>query len=254
MRYNLSKKQISEYDKNGFVICKNFFNKEDIKKIVEWTEEIENFKEVKGKWMKYFDPSLKNKKKYITTRIENFIDYHKKFKNFILDKKILLQLKKIVKSDVVLFKDKINFKNPGAKGFKAHQDATIWKGMYGIKSFLTIVISIDHSNKKNGRLEFAKNKDKIGLIGEGWSEMPKRFENKMNWTPLNTKPGDLIIFNDYTPHRSSNNLSNSKRRMLFLTFNKKKDGNHRVKHFKDKRKNFPPNFERKNSKKYVFHI
>ena len=102
--------------------------------------------------MKYFDPSLKNKKKYITTRIENFIDYHKKLKNFILDKKILLQLKKIVKSDVVLFKDKINFKNPGAKGFKAHQDATIWKGMYGIKSFLTIVISIDYSNKKNGRL------------------------------------------------------------------------------------------------------
>ena len=117
-----------------------------------------------------------------------------------------------------------------------------------------MVISIDCSNKKNGRLEFAKNKDKIGLIGEGWKEMPKKFENKMNWTPLNTKPGDLIIFNDYTPHRSSNNLSNSKRRMLFLTFNKKKDGNHRIKHFKDKRKNFPPNFERKNSKKYVFHI
>ena len=126
--------------------------------------------------------------------------------------------------------------------------------MYGIKSFLTMVISIDYSNKKNGRLEIAKNKDKNGLIGHAWKEMSKRIENKMSWVPVNTSPGDLIIFNDYTPHRSSNNFSNSRRRMLFLTFNYKKDGNHRKKHFKDKRQNFPPNLERKTSKKYIFHI
>ena len=103
--------------------------------------------------------------------------------------------------------------------------------MYGIKSLLTVAISIDASNKNNGRLEVAKKKDKIGLIGDGWKEMPKKLENKMQWTPINTKPGDLIIFNDYTPHRSSNNLSNKRRRMLFLTFNSKKSGNHRKKHF-----------------------
>lgn len=66
MKYYLSKRQISEYDKNGFIICKNFFYKEDIKKLIEWMDEVENFKEVKGKWMKYFDPSLKNKKKIYT--------------------------------------------------------------------------------------------------------------------------------------------------------------------------------------------
>ena len=47
----------------------------------------------------------------------------------------------------------------------------------------------------------------------------------MSWTPINTKPGDLIVFNDYTPHRSFNNYSNKRRRMLFLTFNNKKNGN-----------------------------
>ncbi len=84
--------------------------------------------------------------------------------------------------------------------------------------------------------------------------MPKKFEKNMNWTSINTFPGDIILFNDYTPHRSSNNLSNKRRRMIFLTFNKKSDGNHRKKHFKDKRKNFPPNYERKIGKKYIFHI
>lgn len=254
MNYNFSKKQLSDYKEKGFLISKNFFKKKDIKNLVLWIDEVENFKETKGKWMKYYDPSLKNKKRFILTRIENFIDYHKKFKAFILKKKILNQLKKISGDDVVLFKDKINFKYPGAKGFKAHQDATIWEGMYGIKSFLTMVISIDHSNKKNGRLEIAENNDKNGLVSQAWKEMPKSIEGKMSWVPVNTSPGDLIIFNDYTPHRSSDNFSNSRRRMLFLTFNFKKDGDHRKKHFKDKRKNFPPNLERKMGKNYVFHI
>ena len=84
--------------------------------------------------------------------------------------------------------------------------------------------------------------------------MPKKIENKISWTPINTAPGDLIFFNDYTPHRSSNNLSNKRRRMLFLTFNNKNNGNHKTKHFKDKRKNFPPNFERETGKRYIFHI
>ena len=78
--------------------------------------------------------------------------------------------------------------------------------------------------------------------------MPEKIEKKISWTPINTKPGDMILFNDYTPHRSSNNFSNKRRRMLFLTYNKKKEGDFRKKHFKDKRKNFPPNFERKKNK------
>tara|TARA_B100001741_G_C16530959_1_gene589520 strand:- start:347 stop:1111 length:765 start_codon:yes stop_codon:yes gene_type:complete len=254
MKYIFSRKQLENYKKNGFLLSRNFFKKKDIENLIKWMDEIENYKEVKGKWMKYYDISLKNKKRFILTRIENFVDYHKKFKKFILGNKILKQLKKVYGSDVVLFKDKINFKYPGAKGFKAHQDATIWEGMYNIKSFLTLVISIDSSNKKNGRLEIAKNKDKHGLIGKGWKQMPKKFEKNMKWTPINTFPGDIILFNDYTPHRSSNNLSNKRRRMIFLTFNKKNDGNHRKKHFKDKRKNFPPNYERKIGKKYIFHI
>ena len=161
MKYQFSKNQIKDYKNNGYLVCKDFFKKKDIKNLIKWTDEVENFEETRGKWMKYYDPSLKNKRKFILTRIENFIEYHNKFKKFILSRKILKELKKIFGSEVVLFKDKINFKYPGSKGFKAHQDATIWKGMYGIKSFFTMVISIDHSNKKNGRLEIAKKKIKL---------------------------------------------------------------------------------------------
>jgi ectoine hydroxylase-related dioxygenase (phytanoyl-CoA dioxygenase family) len=254
MNYLLTNDQIKHYRKNGYLVSRNFFTKKDIKNLITWINEIENFKEVKGKWMKYYDRSIKNKNQNILTRIENFYDYHKKLKKFFSDKKILDQLKKINGSKLVLFKDKINFKYPGAKGFKAHQDATIWDGMYGIKTFISVVISIDHSSKKNGRLEISNYNSKQKLLSQSWKKMTKSMEKKIKWHPVDTKPGDLIIFNDYTPHKSADNLSNSRRRMLFLTYNKKSEGNHRRKHFKDKRNNFPPNFERKKGKQYVFHI
>ena len=66
--------------------------------------------------------------------------------------------------------------------------------------------------------------------------------------------GDAVIFTDYSPHRSSDNISNKKRRMLFLTFNAKKFGDFRKKYFIDKRKSYPPNAERQTGKVYVYHV
>ena len=203
--------------------------------------------------MNYYDLSLKNKKKFILTRIENFYDYHSIIKKILSDKSLKLQLKKLTGENVHLFKDKINFKLPGSKGFKPHQDATIWKNMYGIKSFLTMVISVDKSNIRNGCLEFSKYKKKR-LISKSWKEIPKKVEKKLTWETIKTNPGDVIFFHDYTPHRSADNLSSKKRRMIFLTFNKKRYGDFRKKHFHDKRKNYPPNIERDPNKDYTFHV
>ena len=166
MKHQLTEDQVRHYNKKGYLVSRNFFTKNDIKNLITWVKEIENFKEVKGKWMKYYDRSIKYKNKNILIRIENFYDYHKKINKFLSNKKILGQIKKIYGSEVVLFKDKINFKYPGAKGFKAHQDATIWKDMYGIKSFISLIISIDYSSKKNGRLEVAKNNHKQELLSQ----------------------------------------------------------------------------------------
>ena len=253
LNYYLDNSHIQKFQKDGYLVCKNIFNQKTIKQIILSIDQIEKFKDTKNKWMKYYDISLKNRKKKILNRIENVYDYHKVFKKIFSDKYIKKELKKITGNDLVLFKDKINFKNPGGTGFKAHQDATIWKDMYGIKSFLTIAIAIDKATIKNGCLEFSKyNKKK--LLSKPWKEIEKKIEKKMQWEKIEMKPGDLIIFHDYSPHRSSDNLSNKKRRMLFLTFNPKKYGDYRKKHFEDKRSNFPPNNERKPGKKYVYHV
>ena len=79
MKHQLTKDQVKHYNKKGYLVSKKFFTKNDIKNLTTWVKEIENFKEVKGKWMRYYDRSIKHKNKNILTRIENFYDYHKKF-------------------------------------------------------------------------------------------------------------------------------------------------------------------------------
>ena len=253
LNYKLSKEHIYKFNSEGYLLCKNLFDKEVFSNIKKYIIEIENFKIVKKKWMKYYDHSLKNSKKLVLTRVENFYDYHKKLKKILSNKVFKNEIKKLIDNDVVLFKDKINLKYPGSKGFKPHQDATIWKNMYGIKSFITLAISIDESTTENGCLRFAKLKNKR-LITKYWNEIPKKKEKEMKWKIIKQKPGDVVFFHDYSPHKSSDNLSNKKRRMVFLTYNEKRYGDFRKKHFQDKRKNFPPNNEREKDKEYIFKV
>lgn len=254
IEYKLNSKQLKFYKTKGYLVCNDIFSSQEIKNIIKWSREIENFSEIKGKWMKYYDLSIKDLSKNTLTRIENFFDYHKEFKSFFSTKKILNIVSMLLESEPVLFKDKLQLKFPGAKGFKPHQDATIWKDMYGIKSFITAAISIDSSDLENGCLEVAENKHTQGLISPSWKEIPENIEKQLNWKPIETSPGDMIFFNDYTPHRSADNLSNKSRRIIYLTYNKLSEGNHRQTHFKDKRKNYPPNIEREKGKEYKFHI
>jgi len=252
--YEINNNQLDFYRTKGYLVCRDIFSSEGIKNIIQWTHEIENLPETKGKWMKYYDPSLTNPSKKILTRIENFFDFHKNFKDFFNSKKILNLISKLHGSEIVLFKDKINLKPPGSKGYKAHQDATIWENMYGIKSFISMAVSLDFANLENGCIEVVENKHKEGLLSSSWKEIPKNVEVKLNWTTIQTSPGDVIFFGDYTPHRSADNFSDKSRRLIFLTYNNLSEGDHRQRHFKDKRKNYPPNIEREKWKEYKFHV
>ena len=249
----LNRNQIIKYKNKCFVHCKNIITKKIPKNLYESVRIVEDFPETKNKWMKYFDPRY-DKKELVLTRVENFIQYEKFLKKFFNSSKLKKNLEKLYGTKVIIFKDKYHPKLPGSKGFEAHQDATIWEGMYGMKNYITVCIMLEKSTNSNGALEFAKyNSKKKHLLSKSWSVISKSEQKKLNWKKVYAKKGDIIFFDDYVPHRSSNNTSKSEsRRSLFITYNHYKYGNKRVKYYKDKRKSYPPNFERKKGKKYTF--
>ena len=243
----ISKKQLNEFKKDGFLKLEAYYNKKEIEQIRSWTDEVKNFKETPGKWMKYFEKSLSKTKLHILNRVENIEPYHLGFKN-LFKSKILKCIEQLFESSAVLFKDKINFKMPGGSGFKAHQDVQAGWDRY-CKLHITAAVSVDSSNKENGCLELSQGKHLNGMIGKKWVPLE---EDTLDYISCPTNPGDVVFFDSYCPHKSKPNNTDTPRRALYITYNKLSDGDHRSKYYADKHLNYPQDCERDPNKKYEF--
>ena len=76
----------------------------------------------------------------------------------------------------------------------------------------------------------------------------------MAFEPCPTAPGDVVFFDSYAPHQSAPNLTDRRRRVLYVTYNRLADGDHRAQYYADKRLSFPPDIEREPDQEYVFRV
>ena len=226
-------------EKNGYLLLKDFFNTEQVNQINKFKSELEYLKEEKGKWMIYYE---EKKNKTLKSRIENFVNYNENIKNF-LNKYVIPLLNNICETEMVLFKDKINWKYPNGDGFKAHQDHPAWND-FEISRFYSVAIFCSTCTIENGCLQIAKEQNNV-ILNDGC--IPKNIEEELNWEYIETTPVDLLIFDSYLPHKSDKNISNNERSICYFTFNKLEEGDHYEKYVENKRKYFPPPNERTNN-------
>lgn len=245
----LSKKQLDslryEYRTNGYIVIKGFFLKEERLNLDKWAKEIVNWPAVVGKWLKYYE--LLQNNKTVLSRIENFVEYHPELKQLVTNNLLLSLLSDLFGEPVLFFKEKLNLKAPGAKGYTAHQDAPAF---FDIDyDAITLLVAIDQTTITNGCLYFVKK-------GEGFTQkmleqnthnhaLSKTVVNSLHWVPIECEPGDVMIFSSYTPHYSNDNVSNNERRALFLTFGKLEKTLCKTQVYYDKkRKSFPQDSEK----------
>lgn len=166
--------------------------------------------------------------------------------------------------EMVLFKEKLNLKPSGGKGFAPHLDTPSLRvpfGSNGPSYFLTVMVAIDNMTSKNGCLRVVKATDMMdssplniqtsnGSNGnnDGWSEhkhvpveQPKANGNpdadgragaissevdiqSLPFQDIICESGDIVVFNGWVPHHSSVNMSHFPRRAVFLTYNPMMEG------------------------------
>lgn len=247
----LSKKNIYNYDKNGYLFLKNFLSSSQKKKLKFEVDKVEKLPKLqKKKWMFYYE---ENKKKKLIARVENFLQYNYFLKNIFMGKKILKIISSLLLAKSEIYKEKINFKYPNGEGFKPHQDvAAGWKNKN--RKYVTMAVAIDRSNLRNGCIEVVPKKHKDGLLGKKFKEIPIKIVNSNKWIKIVQNTGDVIFFDGFVPHRSKKNLSKRKRRIIFVTYCTYVNGKIRQEYFKKKRKDFPPDIERNPNKKYKYKI
>ena len=247
---SLTEQQVKKYQKDGFLLLKNVFSEEEMEPI---NKSIEKFSRMKpgdwelGKEMAYYETNSENER--ILCRIEKYVDYHQEFKKIANSEKILDILEDLMGGPCILFKDKINFKRSGGGGFRPHQDVQArWDDF--IKYTMSVMISTDSSTPENGCLEVAAGHHKHGLIGKYDRPLEGDVLTGMKFEKVVTGIGDILFFDHFTPHQSKRNKSNKPRSNIYLTYNLLSDGQHRDEYLERKRRELPPDNERKEGMKF----
>jgi len=249
----LTQTEVESFDRLGWLSARGFFNPDDTRAISRMTDELIAAPEVPGRHMVYYEDSVTTPTSRILQRIENFCPFHDGFDRLVRGGRLEAAVRQLLQADVCLFKEKINFKLPGGGSFEPHQDQQAGWSVYA-PIFVTALVCIDEATVENGCLEMPDCVRLNGMIGEEWKPLTPGDMKDISLVPVPTKPGDVLFFDSYVPHASKPNFSESKRRILYLTYNRIADGDHRIQYFADKRANFPPDVERAPGTTYKFRV
>jgi hypothetical protein len=246
----LSKQQISDFKHNGFVITPGIFGAEEVAAIDTAMHDLVALPEEPGKHWVYWEESHLNPDGRIISRIENISPYVSCFAE--LSAVLEAPVGQLLGGGVALFKEKINFKYPGANGFKPHQDSQAGWWNYA-DYFVTVTVCVDEATEENGCLQMAAGHHKRGLIRE-WEPLTEEDTKNMEFITVCTRPGDVAYFDSYTPHGSEPNMSDKMRRLYFATYSRLSNGDFLEQYYADKRKTYPPDIEREAGKEYKFRV
>ena len=249
---SLDDRQVACFSRDGYVIVPSLFDQEEMADIAAWTEELVQRPEIPGEHMAYYEDHLHQPGVRVLSCIENFCPFQPGLKQLLCGPPALDYVAQLFGGPAVLFKDKINFKLPGADGFKAHQDVQAEWDSYA-SLHITMLVSIDDSTPENGCLELVPGKHRSGRLGPMWEPLADdAFDDAYVSYP--TRSGDVVFFDSFAPHRSAANTTSEPRRILYLTYNLAANGDHRVQYYADKRASFPPDCERDPDQQYVFRV
>lgn len=249
----LSAQQRGEFARTGSLVLRGVFDAPAMNEVGRWTDELQAAPEAKGRHWVYREPSRRDPGTSIVQRIENFCPFHAGYDRFIRCGRLIELVAAVLGEPAVLFKEKINFKMPGGAGFKAHQDQQAGWSRYA-PLFVTALVSIDAATIENGCLEIAAKWQRQGMIGEEWKPLDEAAVAELGMKPVVTAPGDVILFDSFVPHASADNLTDRQRRVLYLTYNRLSDGDHRADYYRHKHASYPPDIDRLPGREYVFRV
>ncbi len=222
-----------DWENNGFLKIPGFFSTEEIDALQTCVSEISSWETTEDKWMHHYESTPNGAR---LSRSENFVPYHTDIKNTVTGGKVLEVVSDLMTEPAILYKEKINYKYPGGGGYAAHQDAPAYEF---VDFHITCLISVDSATPQSGCLYFAPGRHQEGFIAldEKGCVAPETAV-AMEWVPVPTDPGDILLFGSYIPHKSPTNRSNEPRRIIYLTYNAKSQGDWREQYYADKRQAF----------------
>ena len=235
-RFALDTTEVEAYREKGFLILRRVFQPDEIKiyrqeaeRIVDRALSLSREFQLEPKYNLRFEMLADGQ----PWKIDPFVSISPLFSALTRDRRIMDRLASLYDGyEAVLFKDKLIFKPPESHGNGLHQDYNWWQGFP--HSLLTVSVALDASTRENGCTELWTGHRQgflhdPGSLDKGQIEREHLANEERVHVEL--APGDMAIFTCFTPHSAAPNKSNSARRMLFLSYNDSRDGEHYTSHY-----------------------
>lgn len=226
----------AEYEESGYLIVRNLFGEDEVAAAAAEADELLKRTDLidTGNIRCRWQPHVQTGDCLFET-FDPVLDLAPICGGLATDDRLLRLLGDLYGEPACLFKDKLIFKPPGAKGHGLHQDFIAWPGFP--RSFLTVVVPLDPCNKANGCTEVFADHHRSGCLSpeDGqYHELPDELIDPARGVLLELEPGDVAIFGGFTPHRSAPNRTDGSRRQLYLSYNAFSDGGEqRLRHYRE---------------------
>ncbi|HUV18345.1 MAG TPA: phytanoyl-CoA dioxygenase family protein [Ilumatobacteraceae bacterium] len=171
----------------------------------------------------------------VLARSEDFVHDDPVLREFICSGLVVDILGRLFGEPAVLFKEKINYKQPGGGGFAPHQDATAYRF---VDHHISCMVPLDPATPASGCLYVAPGFADGQLPTDQRGRIEAATADRLAWRPVPLEPGDLLFFDSYAPHYSDTNTTDRARRAAYLTYNAASLGDHRDRYYADKRAEF----------------
>lgn len=224
-RQSITTEHLKEYQQNGCLILKSFFNEEEVKKLYQVATKDKavsknaiNVNDSTGKRSKlslWYKPG--NDIYGLLTRSESLV----KAVNTMLDGD----------AAVCHFHSKLMQKEPRVGGaWEWHQDYGYWyKNEFLLpEQMMSVMVAITDANKQNGCLQVIKGSHKMGRVEHGFSGeqvgASQRYVDlalqTMELQYVELTAGDVLFFHSNLLHRSEANLSDTARWSMISCYNR----------------------------------
>jgi hypothetical protein len=224
--------QRADYADQGFLIVRGLFTPEEIAAVAAEAEtlvarqDLIDTRNLRCRWQ----PRCQDGECLFET-FDPVIDLAPRCAALARDPRLLAVLAELYGEPARLFKDKLIFKPPGARGYDLHQDFIAWPGFP--RSFVTAVVAIDTCGTDNGCTVVYRGRHRDGCLSPedgDYHPLPADTVDERDAVPLELKPGDVALFGCFMPHHSAPNISERWRRVLYLSYNAASDGGDRREH------------------------
>ncbi|MEM9749217.1 MAG: phytanoyl-CoA dioxygenase family protein [Actinomycetota bacterium] len=213
---------------NGWVHVVGSLDLDDIERLLDAVGDLVAWADSDGPGLHHFEQTDHGP---AIARSERFADDHAELGAFVRSGPPAALVAALLDEPAVLFKEKVNYKQPGGAGFAPHRDAAAYRF---VDHHVSVMVPLDAATVDSGCLWFAPGHREGAMETEPGGRLTEAAAGRLDWRPLEVEPGDLVAFDSYAPHHSDTNRSAHPRRALYLTYNAARLGDHRARYYADK--------------------